>query len=160
MIPGRQARIMRELNHRHGKVFDIKTSERPPEVMGKIFAGIHDHLARRIVSNPNVDHRVKHLGVAQHLDELNTQGYPVVENAISHEFANELAADLHRLFGENENSRRVASMLLARGPLWQELAVHPLVHTIAQKMLGADCNMGQSLGFSKPKGLDLSLIHI
>ena len=77
VIPGRQARIMRELNHRHGKVFDIKTSERPPEVMGKIFAGIHDHLARRIVSNPNVDHRVKHLGVAQHLDELDTQGYTV-----------------------------------------------------------------------------------
>ena len=159
VIPGRQARIMRELNHRHGKVFDIKTSERPPEVMGKIFAGIHDHLARRIVSNPNVDHRVKHLGVAQHLDELDTQGYTVVENAISHEFADELAADLHRLFEENENSRRVASMLLARGPLWQELAVHPLVHTIAQKMLGADCNMGQSLGFSKPKGLDTHQLH-
>lgn len=159
VVPGRQARVMRELTHRHGKVFDISANERPPEVMGKLFAGIHDHLARRMISNPDVDHRVQHLGVARYLDELDTQGYTVIENAISHDFADELSADLHRLFEENDNNRKVASMLLARGPLWQELAVHPLVHTIAQKMLGADCNMGQSLGFAKPKGLDTHQLH-
>ena len=107
-VPGRQARVMRELKHRHGDVFSITTNGRPPKIFGQLFAGIHDHLARRIVSNPDLDHRARHLGVESNLEELSDSGYTIIEHAISDDFAHELAADLRRLIEENDNRRKVA----------------------------------------------------
>ena len=158
-IPDRQARMQREVNHRHGQIFDASVDFKGvPAGLLRVLGGFHDHLARRTVNNPDIGHRAKHLGVEKHIEQINEVGYTIIESAISESWVDELTADLDRLIGENAPAK-VASMLLSRGPLWQDLAMLPAVHTIAQHLLGADCNLGQSLGFKKAKGADTHQFH-
>ena len=157
--PERQARLVNESMHRHGEFFKTEGAlENAPAALLEAMAGMHDHLARRTVTNPDTAQRIDRLGMGRHVEELEERGYTVVENAISDAMREALDDDLRRLIVETGKGR-VASMLLARGPLWEELAMHPWVHSLAQHMLGVDCNMGQSLGFIKRKGEATHRMH-
>ena len=157
--PERQARLAKEAVHRHGTFFDAQggLDEVPPAAI-QALSGLHDHLGRRTVTNPDIEHRIDKLGMRRQVEEIEEQGYTVVEHAVSDELLAALEEDLRRLIVETGRGR-IASMLLARGLLWEELAVHPWIHSIAQHLLGADCNMGQSLGFTKKQGEDTHRLH-
>lgn len=157
-LPDRKARVQRELAHRDGDVFEVKgTLSLSPE-MTAVVSGAHDHLARRTVPNPDTGHRVRHLGLDGHARRLDEDGYTVLEGAFSDALADELTDDLRRLMSETTRGR-AASMLVERGLLWEELAVHPWVHTLAQYLVGPDCNLAQSLGFAKRAGEDTHKLH-
>ena len=157
--PERQARLTNEAMHRHGAFFQTQGGlDKAPAALLEAMAGMHDHLGKRTVANPDTEHRIDRLGMRRHVEEIEERGYTVVENAISDELCAELSEDLRRLIVETGRGR-VASMLLARGLLWEELAMHPWIHSLAQHMLGADCNMGQSLGFIKRNGEDTHRLH-
>ena len=157
--PERQVRLVNEAMHRHGTFFETRGGlDKAPAAMLEAMSGMHDHLGKRTFTNPDVAHRLDKLGMRRHVEEIEERGYTVVENAISEGLCAELEEDLRRLIVETGRGR-VASMLLARGLLWEELAVHPWIHSIAQHLLGADCNMGQSLGFTKKQGEDTHRLH-
>ena len=64
-LPDRRERIQRELHHRHGNVLELTGSgfaDVNPELL-KLLAGLHDHLAKRTVGNPDIPHKLKHLDV-------------------------------------------------------------------------------------------------
>ena len=44
---------------------------------------MHNHLARRTINNPDVDHRLHSLGVQDQAAELQSRGYTILENALS-----------------------------------------------------------------------------
>ena len=157
--PDRQRRLANEVAHRHGTFFETRggLDDAPPALL-EAMAGMHDELAKRTVTNPDTEQRIDRLGMRRHVEEIAERGYTVVENAISDDLRAELEEDLRRLIVETGQGR-VASMLLARGLVWEELAMHPWIHSIAQHLLGADCNMGQSLGFTKKKGEDTHRLH-
>ena len=159
-LPERRDRIQRELRHRHGNVLEVTGSgfdDVNPELL-ELLSGLHDHLAKRTVGNPDIPHKLKHLDVETHISEVEENGYTIFENAITEVFVDELNDDLDRLFEENRRGQ-VAAMLLSRGPRWEEVAMHPQIHAAAQYLLGADCNLGQSIAFRKPKGADTHQIH-
>ena len=159
-LPERRERIQRELHHRHGAVLELTGSGFEgvnPELL-KLLPGLHDHLAKRTVGNPNIQHKLQHLDVEIRAQEIEQNGYTVFEKAITEAFVDELNDDLDRLIAENRRGK-AAAMLLSRGPLWEEVATHPQIHAVAQHLLGADCNLGQSIAFRKPKGVDTHQIH-
>ncbi len=157
--PDRQARMAAEATHRHGTFFETHGGlDQAPAALLEAMSGMHDALGKRTVTNPDVEHRIDHLGMRRHVEEIAERGYTVVERAVSDALVTALEEDLRRLIVESGQGR-VASMLLARGLLWEELAVHPWIHSIAQHLLGADCNMGQSLGFTKNQGEDTHRLH-
>ncbi len=161
--PERQERIQKETYKLFGDVFKVDMQGKTAKPIMKILAGMHDYLAKRTAGNSDIAHKVETLGLQKHIDELENQGYTVIENAFSNRMADALSEDLARLIKETQEQvnpkRYVASMLLARGHLWQDIAIHPVVHTLAQHTLGADCNLGQSLGFTKTTGMDTHRLH-
>ena len=158
-LPDRQARIRRELAHRHDEVFQFSGSlESANPKLFSVLAGLHDHLARRTVGNPDIRHKLRHLHVEERVNDIEANGYTVFENAITETFVDELNEDLDRLIAMNQRGK-VAAMLMARGPMWEEIAQHPQIHAVAQHLLGADCNLGQSIAFRKRKGVDTHQIH-
>ena len=159
-LPERRERIQRELHHRHGGVLELTGSgfaDVNPELL-KLLSGLHDHLAKRTVGNPDIPHKLEHLDVETRVHEIEQNGYTVFEKAITEAFVDELNDDLDRLIAENRRGK-AAAMLLSCGPLWEEVATHPQIHAVAQHLLGADCNLGQSIAFRKPKGVDTHQIH-
>ena len=159
-LPERRDRVQRELRHRHGTVLELTGSgfaNVEPRLI-QLLAGLHDHLAKRTIGNPDIQHKLKHLQVENRVEEVEQNGYTIFENTISETFVDELNEDLDRLIAENPRGK-VAAMLLSRGPLWEEVATHPQIHAVAQHLLGADCNLGQSIAFRKPKGADTHQIH-
>ena len=156
----RQRRLQRELFHRHGNVFHFEGNGLQnvnPKILS-VLSGLHDHLAKRTVGNPDIAQKLKHLDCEQNVADIETNGYTVFERAITEDFVDELNADLDRFFSENQRGK-VAAMLLSRGPLWEEVATHPQIHAVAQHLLGTDCNLGQSIAFRKRKGVDTHQIH-
>lgn len=124
-------------------------------VTAALLDALHDHMARRTVNNPDVLHRAKHQGLGQNLAELDDKGYTVLENAFSAEFADELREEAHRnhdLAPPNTGFR--ATMLLRRGRVWEEAAIHPWVLTLAEYLLGRGCLIYQSDTIVKGPGLD------
>ena len=159
-LPERRERVQRELQHRHGNVLQVTGAgfaDADPEIL-KLLPGLHDHLAKRTVGNPDIPHKLKHLEVETRIQEVEANGYTVFENAISDAFVEELNEDFDRLIAENQRGK-VAAMLLSRGPLWEEVATHPQIHAVAQQLLGVDCNLGQSIAFRKSKGADTHQLH-
>ena len=150
--PERQARLTNEAMHRHGAFFQTQGGlDKAPAALLEAMAGMHDHLGKRTVANPDTEHRIDRLGMRRHVEEIEERGYTVVENAISDELCDELEEDLRRLIVETGRGR-VASMLLARGLLWEELAMHPWIHSLAQHMLGADKQHGAVLRLHQAQG--------
>lgn len=159
-LPDRQMRLRRELAHRHGDVFQV-TGEGfqtvNPQILG-VLSGLHDHLAKRTIGNPDISHKLQYLDVEQRVRDIEEDGYTVFENAISEAFVDELNADFDRLIAQNSRGK-VAAMLMSRGPMWEEIATHPQIHAVAQHLLGSDCNLGQSIAFRKRQGVDTHQIH-
>jgi ectoine hydroxylase-related dioxygenase (phytanoyl-CoA dioxygenase family) len=162
-LPERRARVQRETQHLFGNASDVQTQGDFTPELSKVVHGLHDFLAKRTVGNPDVQHKLDAYGLERHVKDLDERGYAILEGAFSDAMADELTADLTRCIKETRTDidpkRHVASMLLARGDIWQDIAIHPWVHTLAQYMLGADCNLGQSLGFTKPTGADTHQLH-
>lgn len=56
----------------------------------RALANFHDHMARRTVENPDLEHRARRLGLAGKVREMEENGFVVIERAISSDFADEL----------------------------------------------------------------------
>ncbi len=57
---------------------------------GRALATFRDHMARRTVENPDLEHRARRLGLAGKIREMEENGFVVIERAISTDFADEL----------------------------------------------------------------------
>jgi ectoine hydroxylase-related dioxygenase (phytanoyl-CoA dioxygenase family) len=87
--------------------------------------------------------------IAQHCERLDRDGYTIVRDAFDLELAQRLHADIVRLerelgIGPGTNgfeghaTTRVYN-LLAHGPLYQQIPVHPVVLPIVEHLLGDGC---------------------
>lgn len=158
--PKRRSRILNELLHREGReVFEIKGGMDDGSPGAAVVAGLHDHMARRTVNNPDLAHRIKHLGLERHVAELADQGYTILENAFSPRFADAVSVALRDLIAEGPPPNLTAAMLLARGELFEEIALHPWVLSLAEHLVGPGCTLANSLAFTKGQGIDTHKMH-
>lgn len=93
---------LREVRHWFGdNAIKISGKLDDPQA-AEIMALFHDHMARMTVENPDIAHRAKALGVDHHIREVEANGYTVIENAISPDFADEVReATLRALLPHN-----------------------------------------------------------
>jgi ectoine hydroxylase-related dioxygenase (phytanoyl-CoA dioxygenase family) len=87
--------------------------------------------------------------ISDHLEEISTAGYTIVENAIEPELIVRLTARIDSLleelgipFGDNtflgQRTRRIFN-LLARDPIFAEVPIHPAVLPVVEGVLDAEC---------------------
>ena len=122
--PEIQARAQREYGHlSRDKPVKMKGALPSHPPLLPFLGGLHDHMARRTINNPDVEHRIEHYGLRPHADELANQGHTILNAAFTEGMADEL---------------RAAG---GCGRLWEEAVVHPWVLTLVERTLADDPNL-------------------
>jgi ectoine hydroxylase-related dioxygenase (phytanoyl-CoA dioxygenase family) len=108
-------------------------------------------------------------GVEEHLDRIGRQGFTVVEGVIEPDLADALAKDLLRLERElgvvpaKNDFEGVATVrlynLLAYGPLYEQIPVHPRVLPIVEGVLDPGCLVSTLSSISIGPGESAQPIH-
>ena len=156
--PDAVARARREMQHRAGEsAIKIKGAMPDNPEIAALLSALHDHMTARTIENPNFEHRVQRLGLTRQIQELATNGYTVIENAVSHAFAVELREHVEREVRAHHPF--TTNGLMMRHRLFEEVAQHPLACTIAQSAVGHGMVLGAMSGTYKEAGPGLIDIH-
>ena len=140
--PGGAEAMWREARHMSGEgAFRIKGSF-PYEAANRIMALFHDHMARRTVENPDLEHRTRRLGLTGKIREMEEEGYVVVERAITPEFAGELREATRAALPPEQG---LLDSWLYLGRPFERLIVNPLLMTMIDASLGR-CAQISTLG--------------
>ena len=151
-------RARREFRHRAGRDALRITGDMPthPDLL-TLINDLHDHMASLTIENPDYVHRVERLGLARHLVELREHGYTVIQRAVTEAFADELrervADEVRRHHPFTTNG------LLMRHRMFEEVALHPLVCTVAESAVGRGMVLGAMSGTYKEAGPGAIDIH-
>ena len=152
------ARAQRELTHRAGKdaVRITGTVPKDPSLQ-RLLNDLHDHMAAHTIENPDFAHRVKRLGLERQVEELDTRGYTVIERAVTEAFADELRG---RVADEvRKHHPFTTNGLMLRHRLFEEVALHPLVRTVAESAVGQGMLLGAMSATYKEAGPGLIDVH-
>jgi ectoine hydroxylase-related dioxygenase (phytanoyl-CoA dioxygenase family) len=131
----REAEAMwREVSQQYGKdAIRMRGAVTDPAV-AELLALLHDHMGRMTVENPDLHHRAKRQGIHGKIVEMEEQGYTVLENAISPEFADEIReATLDALTAHGVPT---LNWMLYQGRCFELLAQHPQLMTLVDASLG------------------------
>lgn len=108
-------------------------------------------------------------GTAEHIAEVEDQGYTILQNVIDDRVVEELLADVRRL--ENDLRRSPADNrfegnattrtynLLAHGDAWQQVPVRPEVLGVIEGVLGPGCLISSLASISLAPGETAQVIH-
>jgi ectoine hydroxylase-related dioxygenase (phytanoyl-CoA dioxygenase family) len=130
--------IMREALHEVRHIFGVDgltfTGAMASPSAVEMFGLLHDHLGRRTVENPDLAHRAEQLGIADNVREMEQNGYTVIENAISDEFADDVrAATLTALLPHHHASLQ---WMLYHGRPFERITQNPQLMTLIDASLG------------------------
>ncbi|MFU8816952.1 MAG: phytanoyl-CoA dioxygenase family protein [Pseudomonadales bacterium] len=134
LAPGRMQAALHEVRHIFGadalRIRNRIANESTRELLGLL----HDHLGRRTVENPDLAHRAQRLGIAGHVRDMEQNGYAVIDNAISAEFADEVReATLKALLPHHSVSLQ---WMLYHGQPFERIAQNPQLMTLIDASLG------------------------
>jgi ectoine hydroxylase-related dioxygenase (phytanoyl-CoA dioxygenase family) len=151
-------RARREFRHRAGRDALRITGTMPtaPALL-QMINDLHDHMATLTIENPHYEHRVERLGLARHLVELRERGYTVIERAVTESFADELR---ERVADEvRKHHPLTTNGLMMRHRMFEEVALNPLVCTVAESAVGRGMVLGAMSGTYKETGPGAIDIH-
>ncbi len=153
-----QRRARREFRHRAGRDALRITGPLPKEpALLTMINDLHDHMASVTIENPDYAHRVERLGLARQLVELHERGYTVIEKAVTEAFADELR---ERVADEvRKHHPFTTNGLMMRHRMFEEVALHPLVCTVAESAVGRGMVLGAMSGTYKETGPGAIDIH-
>ena len=139
-------RLSREYTHLFPKGNpEAQYSEPIPKRIRAVLSALHDHMARRTINNPDIEHRAEAYGLTQNLRELDNEGYTILPNAFTREYADILREETNENHADRkEGASFRATMLLKRGRIWEEAVIHPWVLTTAEYLIGRGCLLYQS----------------
>jgi ectoine hydroxylase-related dioxygenase (phytanoyl-CoA dioxygenase family) len=141
VAPTSVARASREAAHTWGKDFVQVSGKGPQGRLADILSELHDHLARRTLENPDLDHRIRAQGLERQVAEIEENGYTVIEHAISDAFCEEIREICIQEAAEHRaavprNGRVDTNGILARGRVFEEIVQNPRLRTIIESSLG------------------------
>jgi hypothetical protein len=156
--PEAVARGQRELRHSWGAAGMTTTGQMPEDpAIARLLGDLHDHMAARTVENPDFAHRVAQMGLTEHVRQLDELGFAVIERAITPELADALceltAEEVRRHHPLTTNG------LLMRHRLFEEVAQHSRVCTLAQSAVGQNMILGAMSGTYKEPGPGAIPLH-
>ena len=148
--PAATKRGMREVVHRNGGPAAQVEGDAAQGAAAWVFAGLHDVLVAHTIENPDLDERIRRLGLADAARSLRDLGYAILDRAVSARFADALRDEILRLAAQSGG--RTAGMLMERGRIFEETALHPWVYSLGEQLCGKGMLMGQLLGLRKSTG--------
>ncbi len=130
--PGGAAEMQREAAILFGKdAFRVKG--RLDEAPQRLIANFHDHMARRTVENPDLEHRARRLGLTGKIREMEENGFVVIERAISGDFADELRTRTREAMAPDQT---LMDSWLYLGRPFERLILNPMLMTLIDASLG------------------------
>ena len=134
LAPDVMHKTFRELAHLFGtQAVTVKGQITHPQVT-RLIALFHDHMARITVENPDLAHRARSLGVDKHVREVEEQGYTVIENAITPDFADEVREAALRAVRSHDGYQ--LQWMLYQGLEFERLVQNPCLMTLMDASLG------------------------
>jgi hypothetical protein len=132
--PGAIQTLRREVAHIYGadalRVRGAIADPRALEVLG----GLFDHLGRMTVENPDLAHRAARQGLSGKIREMEAQGYTIVENAITPQFAEESREAILATLATH--GHQTMNWMLYHGRAFERLALNPQLMTLIDASLG------------------------
>jgi hypothetical protein len=154
---GAVATLRRELAHLYGpKALTVKGAIADGRVL-EVLASLFDHLGRRTVENPDLAHRAARQGLSGKIREMETQGYAIVENAITPEFADEAREAILRTL--STHGYMTMNWMLYHGRPFERLAQNPLLMTLIDASLGRGAVIASLSCIRKAAGPGFIPIH-
>jgi ectoine hydroxylase-related dioxygenase (phytanoyl-CoA dioxygenase family) len=151
-------RARREFKHRAGRGALRVAGDLPANpALLTLLNDLHDHMASLTLESPHYEHRVERLGLTRQLVELRERGYTVIERAVTEAFADELR---ERVADEVRRHHPLTTNgLLLRHRMFEEVALHPRVCTVAESAVGRGMVLGAMSGTYKETGPGAIDIH-
>ncbi|HEY1707010.1 MAG TPA: phytanoyl-CoA dioxygenase family protein [Rhizomicrobium sp.] len=157
LAPGGMTLMQREIAQMCGADAIRVRGKLPTAEANELLALLHDHMGRRTVENPDLLHRAARQGLCGKIQEMEEQGYTVLERAISPEFADEVrAATLRALLPHQTFSLQ---WMLYHGREFEILAQHPLLMTLIDASLGRGAVIASLSAIKKGPGAGVIPLH-
>ncbi len=156
--PGGMEAAWREMTAQFGKDAVRARGHLHDAEAALLMADLHDHLARRTVDNPDLFHRASHQGLLTHVREMEEQGFTVIENAISDEFADEVRSETIRALAES--GQTTLNWMLYQGRAFEVLAQNPALLTLVDASLGRGAVIASFSGIRKGTGPGTIPLHV
>ena len=148
--------MRREITHLYGKdAIQVKGQASP--ALDALLAGLHDHLGRRTVENPDLKHRALRQRMAGHVADLDAQGFTVLERAISDEVADEIRETTIRVLADHGVTS--LNWMLYQGRCFELLAQHPTLMTLVDASLGRGAVIGSFSAIQRGPGPGTIPLH-
>src|SRR5215469_4408687 len=122
-----------------------------------MLALLHDHLGRRTVENPDLAHRAARQGLSGKIREMEEQGYTIVENAITPEFADEAREAILTTLAMH--GYMTMNWMLYHGRAFERLSLNPKLMTLIDASLGRGAVIGSLSCIRKPAGPGFIPLH-
>ena len=156
-VPGAMQATFREVATVFGRDAVRLEGALRDEAARDVMADLHDHMARRTVENPDLAHRATRQGLTGKIREMESQGYTVLERAISPQFADDVrAATLRGLLPQNSFS---LNWMLYHGRELELLIQNPLLMTLIDASLGRGAVIASFSSIRKGPGPGVIPMH-
>lgn len=155
--PGALQTMLKEVAHLYGEgALKVRGGVADPGVQA-LLGALFDHLGRKTVENPDLAHRAAKQGLSQKIREMETQGYTIVENAITPEFADEARETIISTLAMH--GYQTMNWMLYHGRAFERLALNPLLLTLIDASLGRGAVIGSLSCIRKPAGPGFIPLH-
>lgn len=156
-VRGGMAEAFVEMKHLFGAGALRSTGRFNDPLVAEVIAQLHDHMARMTVENPDLCHRAAALGVDKHIREVEEQGYTVIENAISPEFADKVREATQRAVMSHDGVQ--LQWMLYHGLEFERLVQNAPLMTLMDASLGRGAGIGSISAIVKGPGLGTIPLH-
>lgn len=155
-VPGAREALRREVRTLFGKDA-VRDRGGIPDAAVELMGVFHDHMGRRTVENPDLEHRARRLGLTGKIREMEERGYTVLERAISPEFADEVRAATLRAIMPLQASG--LNWMLYHGREFELLVQNPLLMTLIDASLGRGAVIASFSSIKRGPGAGTIPIH-
>jgi hypothetical protein len=156
--PGGMESAWREIVQQYGKDAIRVRGRIADPAANAVLAKLHDHLARRTVENPDIQHRATRQGLGDHVRHMAEHGYAIIERAISEDFADEIRETTLRVLADH--GVPTLNWMLYQGRCFELLAQQPSLMTLVDASLGRGAVIGSFSAIRKGPGPGTIPLHV
>jgi len=157
LVPGGAEEMWREARHQFGKDAFRMRGGIEQESARTLLGLAHDHMARRTVENPDLQHRARRLGLIGKIREMEEQGFTVLERAITNEFADEVRAAIKRAVLPQQGVSM--NWMMYQGREFERITLNPHAMTLIDASLGRGAQLASMAAIIRGPGAGLIDIH-
>ncbi len=157
LVPGGSESMWRETRHMYGKDSVRVKGAIADEQVSVLLGLLHDHLGRRTVENPDLEHRARRQGLTGKIREMEENGFAIVERAISNDFADEMRAAIKRSVLPQQGVSM--NWMLYQGREFERCTLNPMAMTLIDASLGRGAQLASMAAIIRGPGKGLIDIH-